>query len=59
MCFDAIMLRGVPPHFYTGAGLTSLYEDSSSFPVYQPPLDINTVIYNMTVTGGLQVGLGH
>ncbi len=43
--------------FSAGAGLTSLYRDSSSFPIYQPALNINSVIYTITVTGGLKVPL--
>lgn len=39
----------------SGASLTSLYKESSTFGVYQPGLNINSIIYNVTVIGGLKV----
>lgn len=38
----------------TGASLTSLYRDSTSFQIYQPTLNLNSVIYTATITGGLK-----
>ena len=42
---------------HPGASLTSLYKDSSSFPIYQPDLNINSVIYTATIVGGLKARL--
>ena len=40
-----------------GASLTSLYTSTNNLPVYQVAVDLSSVVFDITVTGGLPVRL--
>ena len=45
------------PYSIAGASLSNLYTSTSSFSVYQVAVDLSSVVYDITVTGGLPVWL--